>query len=501
MVQISPIHNVSVNKSNIENLFFMRKYFVISYGVFLMLYEISFMTEFVSQLHFIFVLWATLIVVIDCYTRSAWILVKFKWFPVAMSGAALITSVINCQISIIGVLKSWILLCIPLLIIYPYMFVTKNKIKELLQVTSGIVGVTFIASLLGIYMFIFRVNVNLEKYGINKTVGLLQSVNEDGSRAWVLFGIYSDSNHAAVYSIVSMILSVILIYAYKKRIIRKYKHCFVLFSILNIIIQVVFFPLANSRGAWVALIVTAIVVLLMESYFIIKKKKLKGCMDIILMSGVIIISLCVLIGIRNEVAQISDYIYNEKHQEKSEADIYQDINNELEANKTEETQYEVLHVQENENTFEKKEKINIRLYYWEEALKIFENRPIWGTSSVGYQHYAEKYNVGYYLKEGRCIHNSYIELLTGYGVCGTIIYFVFMCLALGCIVQCLSKDIEYKVMYYCVLFILGCVMIQGLFLSNLFINTTLMQYLMLLMLSYLVSSNVKYIKQSGNMSR
>ena len=121
--------------------------------------------------------------------------------------------------------------------------------------------------------------------------------------------------------------------------------------------------------------------------------------------------------------------------------------------------------------------------------KAGDKTPFENQMKGNHQYYAMKYDVGHdKLALGVALHNSYLELLLSYGVMGFLVLISFWGLCLCAVLKkiCIFSG-KITISYYIVSFIVLLIAGQAMLLSNIFINTTAMYYVMMTMTGYLMA--------------
>ncbi len=225
------------------------------YGVFLFLYELSITQEMVSAVHPVLIMWSTAVVLYDILVRKLWEEIPNRKVLALFVLTVSITSCLTIGAGGIGNIKIWILVILPVLIIYPICFEEKEERQRNYMIAfSGMWILNFFASLVSLYMFFIRFGGSVEFLGRKTFAGIYKIADEGIESYIVLQGLYKDSGHAATYATVSVVFSCIMFLAFRKGLsagkIRNYAGQ--AFCVLNIMVQLSYFVLANSRGGWLS---------------------------------------------------------------------------------------------------------------------------------------------------------------------------------------------------------------------------------------------------------
>lgn len=455
----------NVTNSKLLNLCFSNITFCCCYGIFLFLYELKFMREWIYQFHPIFLVWGSCIIVINFLIKG-----QHKHFPhrfvfSLFCISAIITSILTYESGIITNLKVLVLMIFPILIIFPACWESRNKELACIKAMSGAAVVVFFASLISIVMFLLRIRVIVTFFGIEELIGIQYYYPNDPTSAVILYGIYQDTNHAAAYAIIMIIYSILLLDVCKKNIIKGkvIKHIGKSFAFSNIVVQCCYFPLANSRGGYLALFITVIIGCALY-IFNVKKITLNLFYKFMMFSLVAVVSLLIvyggLVGLRSCLSSASYPISN-----------YFDIESNIDQNEQQDS------FSKNNSNFGAG-----RILIWKDTWELCKEKPLFGTGP-NYPYYCQKYNISTtLLGMGKAVHNSYLELLLYYGFMGSILLLLYWGLCIKDIVLWTIYHNQIKIKD--LMMILGVVFTLGIsfLLSCAFINVTAMYYTMILML-------------------
>ncbi len=457
------------------------------YGIFLFLYEICFLRELVPAVHPVLIAWAVLVAAYSILIRQDWRRIPRWGLLLAFLVFAGVTAVANMgSTGLVPNVKALIMTAIPVAAFLPYCAsVPKaDAKKKLLAVLLGPAVIMLVCSLTALIMYLLRFYEVVVLAGIRYGIGL--SVFEHwltGDPVSLLYGVYTDTNHAALYAIATMLYSGALYAACKKGICARkgWNKAGRIFAVVNIVVQASYFPLANSRGGWLSIGIVAAVL----AFFCIafgntdgktdRKKVLLGLIGAVLAA---VLCVGVLIGWRTcwsaasqAVATIQQSSSMGKPSDNGDPDSPQ------------ETLPEIPLDQFNKNDTTGSGRMEI----WKDAMKLYTHRPILGHNPGNTVHYAKLYLPGSKLARGTDYHNSYIDLLLDYGVIG---FLLMMAYWVCCVVIAVRKVIQGKCRglgEYCVLGIAVLVACGSAFLSCVFINTTAMYFLLMVAVGYLVT--------------
>ncbi len=475
-----------VSANPILRLVFSHTLFAFFYGIFLFLYEIKFLREIIPVVHPFLIFWAGIIIVYDLFIRHIWQKVPF-WKPLALFlVSAAITAALTAEAGLMSNVKAWIFTALPLFVFYPICLVCeKNKAKKTLIVsTIGSSIVVFLASLSAIIMYLIRFSKTVVFMGIEHTLGFVHYIPNDPKSGVILYGAYIDTNHASIYAMVFTCLSVLLYVFCKNGIFEKkwLNKLGKIYAITNICVQLCYFPLANSRGGWLSLGIALFISSAL--YFRFAKLKIsskfkKSCLSILLAIVCAVTSVSGLLLLRFGVSKSAVV-----------------IDNIIEMVSMDDTQSDQEDQKDKEwpsvDKFNKTDDGSGagRLDIWKETLDLYIRRPVFGVGPGNTEYYGMKYDIaGTKIKHGADVHNSFLDLLTEYGMIGFALLAWFWIRCVAAVMKDMVKNganrkLSHFVSAFTVLFICG----GSAFLSCVFINTTAMYFIMLTLTGYLISN-------------
>ncbi len=297
---------------------------------------------------------------------------------------------------------------------------------------------SFLFAVIAIVMFCFNIKGKYVSQGQDIFYGVRDN------RLWGLY----NPNTAATLCILSLVTSIILM---RKSTNRK-------FLIFNMVMQMLYLILTQSRTGWVLLIgciilyviFLKIVPLIKEKCSIIRIVKI-SCIYMVL----IICLACspkfvkeILVKIPQSIVMLSS------NQKKTVAEIEEEVSlKRIDAEK----------IAEQDAT-------NGRSEIWRAGLQIFKDHPIWGIGSENVDKKAEEYLSGdrykNLLKGG--FHNSYITILVSSGIIGMSIFvIIFVCFVVeGFIFLWKSENEKYKILIIVLFTFMGNELFESRWLYN-----------------------------------
>lgn len=464
------------------------------YGVFLFLYELKFFREIIPALHPFLIAWAVGVLLYDFLCRpwwekcSSWMLIK------GFAISALLAAVICKDAGLIRNIKTWILSVLPLMTFFPVCFLEKeNERKDMLiKVLFGSAVIIFFASFISVMLYLYHYGAHIELFGIREYVGLSLYDRNNPNSGLVLYGVYCDSNHAALYALAFAGYGAILFDMGRRGSFTGWKNAAAMaFGCSSFAVQLCFFPLANSRGAWLCLGVAGFLVALLLWRTRINKSLMLRTGIAFLLSLVTVVGVIgCLLGVREGMSRLSKAVIsaridqneiekpsNESGKEETDSAMWPwDDENELDETRA-------------WDSFNKpNERLGAgRIDLWKEALALFLHRPILGTGGENATFYANYYGIGGMLAEGKSVHNSYLDLLVGYGTVGFAMLMSFFAVCFWKTLKNMLNGDYQESTAYCIVAMITLLIAGGAaLLSCAFINTTAIYYILLILCGYLL---------------
>lgn len=288
-----------------------------------------------------------------------------------------------------------------------------------------------------------------------------------------LWGLYTDPNYGAVFSIISIVLSVMFYKGAKKGV--------KVFLIVNCVFEFLYITFSDSRTGMVALLVT---VAAAAYLFGLRWKKLenkktiqRGAVSFVLALLLALASVGVLKVVQLGGNALKTWQYEQEIErgEFVEAEIPEiiigrtesDINNDVS---------------------------NRRFAIWQSGLEIFKTRPLFGITFRNYIPYAEEnlpetYIVNNDSGEFASMHNSFVDVLVSQGILGFLILLCFIASVLTVIFRYFfkAKGEEYRYNTFLLLCFIP-VFVSMMFYSETFYMNTGGAFLFWSFLGYLMHS-------------
>ena len=256
-----------------------------------------------------------------------------------------------------------------------------SLVKETKDIFSSIV---FFLSLVSLGMFF----ANYEN-----VFPLLDYVVYMGFTDFRLFGAYMDPNYASVLSILCIIFC--LENLMKKRYVK--------FSVLNLIVQIFYMSLANSRTCMVSLFILSFFVSFFSLYNKFKFNKVLN-ISLSVLSSFFCAFLCLLSLKFSSTIMI-----------KSASLLNSSIT-------CDEFQFDRINIDESLDYS------SGRLEIWKSAFEIFKKKWLLGTSPGNIKNYAENYFPDCIIAERHyyAMHNVFIDVFTSVGLIGGLVFLLFL---------------------------------------------------------------------------
>lgn len=407
-------------------------YCVSSYLVYLLLRQIAVLGDFLGPLQYPLVLWAY--VLIGYYLLKDRTFFQAPWIKVLvlLLPAALITLAVNYAVNPVTQIKSGILLAVSVLLVYPlgaHIARSSKPHRELAKVLLPAQIITGLQALTSVAMVAVGFTFMDKLAGASRHLGAQSFTYEAGNRVFIVFGMNVDSNHAALFGLVSMFVTTwALIYREKIFFTTRGKKRYRILYWINLVLLVIATAGCNSRGARLSLLITLAVIGLClfvfyyrRSEYLQKKSKALLVVWVILIGGLGYTGVNATIDtlIEGEIAyyaQVFKLIHPDGSKKtSSDWKMVDDIS--------------MLRVNKGDSTK------SARVYIWEETFDLWKGHRIVGIGPYNTVEYAKAEHLPSeqkMLERGYYVHNSYLDVLISYGALGFGIYVVFF---LGCLVS------------------------------------------------------------------
>lgn len=486
---------------------------VFFYGVFLFIYELEFFNECSHIVHPILIGWSILIILYDIVIRKILNKIYYWKMLIFFAISAGITAGLTISVGGVGNIKAWILTMLPLFAFYPVCLLQsdKNRLKTILIVMAGAAVISCLSSGIAIWMYFIRISETITVMGVTSRIGIVHYLPSDPNSAILLYGLYTDTNHAALYSLFFILYGILLLYfCHQEKDMNKWiKWMLRIFAIVDIIIQVCYFPLANSRGGFLSMCVSIFIAAFFYFINMFSGNRNTYFKYIFSIGCAITLTVVCCLGfwcIRTGLSHLSVYYEENRIVNKEPGKAPQKKNDDVKVpdnggqgyntkGKEDSKVKEDLKVKKDskveEDSFVKKnEKFGAgRLEIWRDTMILIKNRPIMGEGPGNKSYYASLYSAnGVIAQKGSDVHNSYLDLILDYGIVGGGILLSFFILCANKVLRCLL--IEKKQFNMCFYLCVAGVLVTacGSFLiSSAFINVTALYFIMLIVMGYLMA--------------
>lgn len=387
---------------------------VASYLVFFLLAQVQFLKYHLGYTQYILFLWSV-IVIFNQYT----IIKTFRKTPnLFIYGSLLIaaglTLIYNFGVDTETQIKSALLLSVSILLFYPLgIAIAKRRTyeKDLTLVVLPSLAITFcqaLASFICVLTLFSYVGIHDGKM---VRLGLQEFIYTSSNKTLLLFGFNGNSNHAAVFSMVSIILST-WIFINKNKIWQspKLKKFFTVLYWFNLFLQIISLILSNSRASYLVGFCALFCIGIAWAIALKKQKQYSLKKTLVLFSIGFMATSILTIG-TTKLVEDSTHLYIVNHNKTVSSHSQKIDTKNLDYSKDDYAE-------------------SPRPIIWREALKLYTHSPILGLGPYNTGYYAQKYNIGDsktgFLRHNKAIHNSYLDVLLSYGLLGFSIYVIFI---------------------------------------------------------------------------
>lgn len=238
-----------------------------------------------------------------------------------------------------------------------------------------------------------------------------------------LYGAYWDANIGALMGCVSIILSLGLCRNYRNKVLK-------IVLAVNIILEVFYIAFSDSRTGILCLCVA----LPLYTFLVLIRKKKSAA--ILCAVGILLVSYCIPVGIKNCYNAVINVENQEEHVENTESvsgTAAETIPSESNVPETDKSG--IGRVEEYSGDIS-----NRRFDIWKSAVQLFRASPMWGVSHNNVLQFVEKNIPDSYLitndhMKFESMHNGFLDILVGQGIIGFGIYIVMAAIFLICIIK------------------------------------------------------------------
>lgn len=443
---------------------------------------------------------------------------KTKYIPILIVFVILtvISSVVGFKYGYIENIKALANLFIQFFLFF-VVSVKKDSIslkKEACTIANAVGGFWAIPAVVSLFMYFADITYTATRHLWGESVEIVQGFvrEHDGAVVMRLWGVFVDPNFASAISIAIVVLCLFVLFNSKNKFIK-------IFNIFNIVAQVLYIVLSNSRMALLISCLAVFTGVWYYAYFLFKEKKLNTIIKefFSVVMAVVCAATCffsvqiiknVLPYVRYGIEYIDEKIEADttentesttenitvqSTEESTETLTTTEVSATIETStqnvveettvpeivpvkptevvSTEEvtTKGNVIEKLDREDAAVKEDKTNGRFDLWMEGINnVFKPNVIFGVGPRNYNAVAKLTDPDLRISSGFSIHNSYVELLMGNGLTGTLILALFFVLCAVNAVVIRYKDPQKAksvgILMVCTLTLLAC----GMFIACLF---------------------------------
>lgn len=424
------------------------------YLVYLLLRQVVYVTNFLAPVQYVFVAWGYLLLIYHIVIKRGYKKLPGWPFLIGLLATALLTLVLHIDVNPIVQIKSTVFFALSLFLVFftgIYIGERPHRHRNLAVLLGPAQIVTMLQAAVSIYTLAIGYGALLDgKY----RVGILSIIYGDGSRPLILFGFNVDSNHAAAFSVISLLFSLWLI-RYRKNIFSSllWSRLFVVIALINLPLETIYIIMSNSRGARLSLVVAFLVIIILvainKHYWL--KDQWQPHIAVGFAVGTIIVGLMFALGVQTFVFESTTkyYVANNIRVETPTVDgkVSSDYVGEKEGkDKIQKPKDKAAHnsaAAHKQNAKTQRDTSDSAVYskgsvlhsareaIWWETLQLWTYHKFFGIGPYNTEHFSIKYNVQYsdgiqMLKSGWAVHNSYLDVLVSYGLSGVLLYLCFI---------------------------------------------------------------------------
>lgn len=195
---------------------------------------------------------------------------KYISILIAFVGLTVISSIVGFKYGYIENIKALANLFIQFFLLF-VVSVKKDSaaLKKEVCIISNAVGVFwFVPAIISLYMYFADITYTGQRLLWGESVEIVQGFvrEHDGAVVMRLWGVFVDPNFASAISIAIVTLCIFVILNSKNKFIK-------LFNVINIVVQVLYIVLSNSRMALLICCLSVFVGVWYYAYFLLKEKK------------------------------------------------------------------------------------------------------------------------------------------------------------------------------------------------------------------------------------
>lgn len=450
-------------------------YCISVYFAFLLLNQVQLLNRHLGGIQTGLVAWAGLVIVYQVFTDRQWLRTKALWVFALLLPVAVATLILNSDLSPFTQLKSAILLGISIFLAYPLgarLARSKNHFQDLAVILLPALIITFLQALVSAVTVIIRFSYLGPIDGQLAVLGTQFFKYNSGAQALIVFGFNADSNHAALFSLLSVAFTVwFLVYREKFALTGRGLGIAVTFAWINLAVVIPMFVLHNSRGArWtVYLLIVLFVPVFVRLLAKAKRQRVRRTLLAIMASFIVVMGVTVVVE-----ETTATYL--------AVAERYFPVVSDSPTDKTEVPE---------EIQFAKGEASqSARPIIWKETLEVWQSSPVLGVGPYNAPDIAKQQHIGDpktgYLMKGAAVHNSYLDVLVAYGLAGFAVYALFFLWTFIVFLKRL-RTVPLDTEDALFLLIIVGILAGTFFLTSIFLGFEYLFGVLLILMSYLIS--------------
>ncbi len=317
---------------------------------------------------------------------------------------------------------------------------TVRDIKKEVRIIGNCVGAAwFVAALISVFMYFSDISYTQNRYLWGETTEIVQGFvhKHFGHVVMRLWGIFVDPNFASAICIVVICLSLFVILNSKNKAEK-------IFHTVNIVLQYLYVVLSNSRMGLLILCLTSFAAAWYYVFIFIGRKKFHFIVkEIVCIALALVFTVACYVSVQLTKTVLPYVRYgielvtsgekdNSEEKVTAEADISSDeadMTGKKPSSAADNEQPSVEKL-DRQDVVTKSDVSNGRFSLWKEGLvTVFRGNELFGVGPRNYHAVAKEVNPETKISTGYSIHNSFVELLMGNGIAGTLIMLLFLALA------------------------------------------------------------------------
>ena len=426
---------IKLNKQRISNkisrIIFDSSIFRIVFLIDLFFFSVAFCDLVARVIHVFLMIWGGVILINNYFIKGIYKKVCYNKILLFFIASCLVTILLHFKDNLLMNLL-YIFTYLLCFFVFYGMFSekdVKNIEKEMFVLLKILVSLTTVISFIGLVFAVVKIQMKVFDY---YWLGIYENR---------LIGVYTNSNLLALFCVLAVIATHILIDSdeFKK---RKNKKRFLVAYVCSVIINIISLVLSDSNGAFIFLLIYIIVILFYQLF----NKQKEISMKIIIKNVAVILSVgfCIIAGsfeirgicqdriaiLINDMHKLEESIYDnkigvDKNVDQIDLDENQLINKKTKDKNNQDAENSIMDSVEigrvlGENNYDGS---SGRVTLIKQAIVMFKKNPVMGIGIANIPDYGDMYIKGG-LKFPN-FHNGYITILVAWGLVGFIIFFAF----------------------------------------------------------------------------